>query len=222
MGMINSVTATTGTAAADANMKSTMGLNKDDFLNLFVAQLKNQDPLNPTNSDQLLSQLSSITQVEQSYNQNANLTALLTAQNNSAAMSTAGLIGATVQANGNAISFDGSTSANVQFNLSAAANSATVTIANSTGQTVATTTTGALAAGDQTLSWGGTDSNGNMLPAGMYTFTVNATTADGTVVPSTTYTSGTVTGVSYSGTNPTLTIGSASVNLSDVIGVSGV
>ncbi len=221
MGMINSVTATTGTAAADANMKSTMGLNKDDFLNLFVAQLKNQDPLNPTNSDQLLSQLSSITQVEQSYNQNANLTALLTAQNNSAAMSAAGLIGATVQANGNAVSFDGSTPTTMQFNLSTAANSATVTIADSTGKTVATTTTGALAAGIQTLSWGGTDSSGNKLPAGTYTFSVNATTAGGSVVPSTTYTTGTVSGVSYSGATPTLTIGSATVNLADIIGVTG-
>ncbi len=202
-------------------MKSTMGLGKDDFLKLFVAQLQNQDPLNPTSSDQLLSQMSSITQVEQSYNVNTNLTNLLAAQNNSASMSAAGFIGATIRANGSSISFDGTTNASMLFNLDSAANSATVTIADSNGNTVDTLTTGALAAGDQTLSWDGTDSNGTKLSAGMYTFTVNATTADGSIVSSTPYTSGKVTGVSYSGTSPTLMIGSAPVNLADVIGVTG-
>jgi len=221
MGMINSVTATTDTTAADANMKSTMGLGKDDFLKLFVAQLQNQDPLNPTSSDELLSQMSSITQVEQSYNTNTNLTNLLAAQNNSAAMSAAGFIGATIKANGNSVSFDGLTNASMLFNLGSAANSATVTIADANGNTVDTLTTGALSAGDQTLSWDGTDGNGTKLSAGTYTFTVNATTANGSIVSSTPYTSGQVTGVSYSGTSPTLMIGSASVNLADVIGVTG-
>jgi len=221
MGMINSVTATTNTTAADASMKSSMGLGKDDFLKLFVAQLQNQDPLNPTSSDQLLSQMSSITQVEQSYNVNTNLTNLLAAQNNSAAMSAAGFIGGTIKANGNSVPFDGSTASTMLFNLESAANSATVTIADANGKTVDTLTTGALTAGDQTLSWNGTDSSGSKLPAGTYTFTVNATASDGRIVTSTPYTSGKVTGVSYSGTTPALTIGSATVNLADVIGVTG-
>ena len=221
MGMINSVTATTDTTAADANMKSTMGLGKDDFLKLFVAQLQNQDPLNPTSSDQLLSQMSSITQVEQSYNTNTNLTNLLAAQNNSASMSAAGFIGATVKASGNSVSFDGSTASTMLFNLESAANSATVTISDANGKTVDTLTTGALTAGDQTLSWDGSNSTGTKVPAGTYTFTVNATTANGSIVSSTPYTSGKVTGVSYSGSSPVLMIGSATVNLADVTGVTG-
>ena len=39
--------------------------NKEVFLNLLVAQIKNQDPLNPTDSVQFLTQLSQFTQTEQ-------------------------------------------------------------------------------------------------------------------------------------------------------------
>ncbi len=38
---------------------------KDVFLKLMVAQIQNQDPLNPTDSSQFLNQLSQFTQTEQ-------------------------------------------------------------------------------------------------------------------------------------------------------------
>jgi flagellar basal-body rod modification protein FlgD len=40
--------------------------SKDMFLQLLVAQIKNQNPLNPTDGVQFLSQLAQFTQVEQS------------------------------------------------------------------------------------------------------------------------------------------------------------
>ncbi len=43
--MITNVTSTTDTAAADAAMKKSLGMNKDDFMKLFIAQLQYQDPL---------------------------------------------------------------------------------------------------------------------------------------------------------------------------------
>ena len=223
MGMIQSATAAvTGTDAASAAMKKSMGLNKDDFLQLFITQLKNQDPLNPTDSDKLLSQLSDLTMVEQSYNNNTSLQSMLTAQNNASSLSAVSLIGKSITANGNSISFDGATATTMKFNLGAAADIGTVSISDSSGKLVATSSTGAMTAGDHTLSWDGTDNSGKVLPAGTYSFSVNATKTDGSIVSSTTYTSGTATGVSYSGASPTLAIGSAIVNLSDVIGVKGV
>lgn len=39
--------------------------NKEVFLSLLVAQIKNQDPMNPTDSVQFLTQLSQFTQTEQ-------------------------------------------------------------------------------------------------------------------------------------------------------------
>jgi flagellar basal-body rod modification protein FlgD len=50
---------TTGTAGTTA-----LNLNTTDFINLMMTQLENQDPLNPTSSDQLMSQMSQIGQLQ--------------------------------------------------------------------------------------------------------------------------------------------------------------
>jgi len=69
--IINDVTSTTSTAAAQ--MKEKLGMNKDDFLKLFITQLQNQDPLAPQDPTEMLGQLAQLTQVEQAYNSTAAL-----------------------------------------------------------------------------------------------------------------------------------------------------
>jgi flagellar hook assembly protein FlgD len=60
----NTSTATTATTAAKAKSM----VDKNAFLNLLVAQLKYQDPLDPMKADQFMSQLAQMTQVEQLQN----------------------------------------------------------------------------------------------------------------------------------------------------------
>jgi flagellar basal-body rod modification protein FlgD len=48
------------------------------FLQLLVAQLKNQDPLNPTDSTQFVTQLAQFQQLEQSVNTGQDITAIRT------------------------------------------------------------------------------------------------------------------------------------------------
>jgi flagellar basal-body rod modification protein FlgD len=74
-------TTTTGTSATTAQDKTSMG--KDDFLKLLVGQLKNQDPQNPTGSDDFMGQMAQFSMVEQ-------LTNLTSAMNDSR---TIGLLG---------------------------------------------------------------------------------------------------------------------------------
>jgi flagellar basal-body rod modification protein FlgD len=64
-----------GQAAADNSsnaVSSKPGLeqtaNKETFLKLLVAQIKNQDPLNPTDATQFLTQLAQFSQLEQLIN----------------------------------------------------------------------------------------------------------------------------------------------------------
>ena len=222
--MVNSVTtttATTSTTAADAAMKQSTGLDENDFLKLFIAQLQNQDPLSPQDPSQFLGQLAQITQVEQAYNSNTALQSLITGQNNSATMSSVSFIGKTVTANGNSAAFDGTSPSALQFNLSVPTAATTVTISDASGNTIRSASLGASAAGKGTFTWDGKNDSGTTVPAGAYTFAVAGTTASGSAVAATTYTAGRVDGVSLVNGTPSLTIGAASVALSNIISVGG-
>jgi len=218
--MVNSVTSTTSTPSAQAAMQKDMGLTSTDFLNMFVAQLQNQDPTAPQDPSQMLSQLAQMTQVEQAYDTNTNLQSLLTSQNTASGINAASLVGATVTANGNSVAFDGSSAASLTYNLSGASASSTITISNASGNTVKTATVGAQTAGNNTYSWDGTNNSGAVVSAGAYTFAVSSTSASGSAVTATTYTTGVVDGVSMVSGTPDLTIGSVSVALSDILNVN--
>ena len=65
--MIESVTSAGSAAAAAANaaVKPDALANKETFLKLLVAQIKNQNPMNPTDGIEFLTQLAQFTQLEQ-------------------------------------------------------------------------------------------------------------------------------------------------------------
>jgi flagellar basal-body rod modification protein FlgD len=218
----NNATAATSTTAAAAAMKKSMGMNKDDFMKLFIAQLQYQDPLAPQDPTAMLNQLSQLSLVEQSYNSNTALDKLLTAQNNSLSISAVSFIGKDITANGNSISLDGTSAASVQFNHSVPTDSTQISIKDANGNVVRTITTGALQSGDSSYSWDGRDNSGAALAAGSYSFSATGTTAAGTSTIASPYTSGRVDGVSMVSGTPMLMIGSSSIALSDVIGVKGV
>jgi len=220
--MVSSVTSTTSTSSAAASMQKDLGFTSQDFMKLFIAQLQNQDPLSPQDSSQMMTQLAQMAQVEQAYDTNTNLQSLLTAQNNATSMDSVSFIGKSVKANGSSVSFDGTTPATLQYNLSGASASSTITITDSSGNTVKTATVTAQSAGDNTYTWDGTNNSGTKVPAGAYTFSISSTSSSGSAVTATTYTTGTVDGVAFVNGSPTLTIGSVSVALSDIINVKGV
>jgi flagellar basal-body rod modification protein FlgD len=198
-------------------MKKNLGLNKDDFMKLFIAQLQYQDPLKPQDPSAMLDQLSQLSLVEQSYNNNTTMSSLLKAQNSSISLSAVSFIGRDVKANGNTATFDGSTSASLEFDLPSSAASTQITIKNSSGNTVSTADVGSSKAGNNSFVWDGRDSSGALLPAGSYTFSITAKSSSGSAITATTYTTGKIDGVDLSGSVPQLTIGSTSVALSDVI-----
>ncbi|WP_062014305.1 flagellar hook assembly protein FlgD [Aureimonas sp. AU4] len=81
---MSNVTSTTAASTAASAVKSATsseiktGLDYNAFLQLLVAQMKNQDPLNPTDPTQQMSQLASFSNVEQSIKLNQKLEAMTT------------------------------------------------------------------------------------------------------------------------------------------------
>src|SRR5450755_697662 len=89
--------ATSGTSAATgaaaSGSASIGGLTMNDFLTLMTAQLQNQDPLNPTDSNQYLSQLSELSTVEGISQLNTSMTTLSDSMLSSQAFASAALVG---------------------------------------------------------------------------------------------------------------------------------
>lgn len=220
--MITDVTGTaaTGTSAAADAMKKSTGMNKDDFLKLFVTQLQHQDPLNPQDSSQFISQLAQITQVEQAYNTNTNLQSILNQGGNSMTMASVSLIGKQVQAAGSQVSLTSGSPSSVNFNLGQSADQVTVSILNGSGSVIKNINAGAMGAGDGSVSWDGTNNLGSQVASGAYSFVVTAKDSSGNTVTTTPMIKGKVDGVDMSGATPVLSIGNVKLSLTDVTKVN--
>ena len=153
--MVNAVSATTAAADGATAMKKATGMNKDDFLKLFVTQLQNQDPLNPQDGNQFIAQLAQLSQVEQAYNTNTNLQSMLTAQNNATVVSAVSFIGKEVLAAGSQVALTAGSSSTLNFRLSEPVSSLNIDIRDAAGNLVRTLTTGQTAAGDGSIAWDG-------------------------------------------------------------------
>jgi flagellar basal-body rod modification protein FlgD len=84
---------TTATSSSSTDLSSTSQVDKDMFLKLMVAQLKNQDPMNPTDSSQFLAQTAQFTSLEKLTDVADQTTQALSAQ---LAFGASGLVGRSV------------------------------------------------------------------------------------------------------------------------------
>ncbi|UCD77008.1 MAG: hypothetical protein JSW26_16440 [Desulfobacterales bacterium] len=195
-------------------------LDKDDFLNLLITQLQNQDPLNPTDSVEFTAQLAQFSSLEQLGNVNDNLQELKNFQasiNNSQAVS---LIGKTITAAGNFIRLTADIPVECSFKLDDDAALVVANVYDSTGEFVKAIESQDMAAGEHTLLWDGTDRNGNRMPGGDYTFEIMAADLNGKNVDAATFFTGTVDKVTFENNASYLMSGGRKIALGDVIQVA--
>lgn len=217
----DATTSTTSSSSAAAAMKKSTGLNKDDFLQLFIKQLQNQDPLNPQDSSQFITQLAQLTQVEQSYNTNDNLAKLLSALESSQSTAAVSYLGKNIDAVGSSTNYLAGSTPTIGFRLPQAASRVEISLADSTGAVVRTIKLGSTAAGDKAITWDGQDGTGKQVPAGTYNWSVKGYNADGSSFDGTSLISGSVNAVKYDNGSAILTVGGIDVALSDVVRVKG-
>ena len=214
---IASSTATTNSTATGASSTTdaaTLAGNFTQFLTLLTTQLKNQNPLDPLDTNQFTQELVQFSSVEQQLKTNDTLGQLLTASKASSASTASSFLGPTVTADGATTTLSGG-AATWSLNAARAAKSATINISAANRNVVATKTQ-ALAAGAQTFAWDGRNSTGTVSADGKYTIKVSAVDTTGTSVAVSTLLSGKVTSVDLTGSEPLLTVGDQDVSLSSV------
>jgi flagellar basal-body rod modification protein FlgD len=221
MTSVSTLTGQVDTSAAAGNAQSTgtttaTELN-DRFLKLLVAQMNNQDPLNPLDNAQVTSQMAQINTVSGINNLNTTVTQLLSQFNTLASMQAAQLTGHNVLVEGNTLSIGAAGgTATGGVSLSTPADTVTVDIKDAAGNTVRELQLGKQDAGVTRFDWDGKLANGDSAPAGSYTISVTAK-AGSTAVPATALASRQVTGVTTNNGSVQLVLaGGGSVAYTDI------
>lgn len=185
--------------ASSATATASTTIAQEDFLTLLLAQLENQDPMDPMDTEEMVAELCNFSQLEQAQITNGYLEDLSLYEssiNNSQALE---LIGKTVGVSGNEVSISDAAADDIGFELSGDASQISISIYDEFGQVVKTIELGETSAGTNFQQWDGTDDDGNVLSDGTYTFEIAAYDDNGDSVEATTYTAAEVAGVTYRG-----------------------
>jgi len=213
MSVTNTVTSTAGTANATATTSSKNVIGKDEFLKMLIAQLKNQDPLNPLDGTAFTAQLAQFSSLEQLQNINTQLSAFTKQQQSLNSSQAVTLIGKEVLAKGNTVQVAGSPVA-LSYQLAGDAAEGLVRIYNANGEFVDALVFQNQKQGLNTLTWSPPSSL-----TGTCTFEVSAADRAGKAVGADTMVQGEVTGVNYRDGAITLSVGGREIAYSDVVSV---
>lgn len=220
---ITSLANATATAATTTSSNTSLlgtdgAMGKTDFLQLLVAQMSNQDPLNPQEGTEFASQLAQYSSLEQLMNLNTTAGTLLQASTNSDNIALLNTIGKDVLYYGNQFSFNGEP-VEMGYALASDATDVSVEIVLD-GRTVRTISGTDLEKGNHTFTWDGLDKDGNAAPKGDYTIEITANNS-GTAVVNQSVLKSSVTSVNLdpsSGATLTTTLG-AIESYSSILGI---
>jgi flagellar basal-body rod modification protein FlgD len=184
-----STSSSTSTAAGGTNGVT---LGGTDFLTLMLAQLKNQDPTSPVDSNTFLSQLASLSEVQGITQLNTSFGGLSNSLGSSTASSLLGHNVLVSSKSANLMSAGGTITGAVA--VPQTTTGVTVNVLNSAGTVVQQISLGAQSTGIANFSWDGKEADGSTAPAGTYSLSASVVgVASGTNVN--TYVNGTVESV---------------------------
>ncbi len=162
-----------GSAAGAASTGSTGQLDQNEFLQLMVAQLKNQNPTQPMDPTQFVGQLAQFSTVTGIENMQTSMTNLANSMRSSQLMSGTSLVGHQVLAPATSTSITTGDTVNGAADVPDGTTAVQVQVLDSSGQTVRT-----FAASPQSglsnFTWDGKMDNGTAAASGTYSFKIVA------------------------------------------------
>jgi len=171
------ITRTTDAQAAATKVKGSDAMGKNDFLALFTAQLRNQDPTDPVKNEAFVAQLAQFSQLEATTNMATALTQMSSTMQGDRMMSAAGLIGRSVTAPGLPALLQDGQAVTGTISLPTNASAVQIDIYDASGSLVRGLVAGAQSAGTRAFSWDGLDNDGKALPDGAYSVNAQVTAA---------------------------------------------
>jgi flagellar basal-body rod modification protein FlgD len=212
MTAITPVRSSAPASASSPTASAGAALGKDDFLKLLITQLRYQEPLNPLDQNQFMTQTAQFSSLESLQNIDRGLASLQSTMGGSALMQAATLLGKTAVASGADFAFDGG-GTSLPFALDADASAVSVQLVDANGTVVQTLESGPLSAGGHAITWDGADSSGTPMSPGTYHYRVSAQGAHAAAA------AGSIDGIHTDGGTLTYLIGGATVRQDDLVDV---
>ncbi len=163
--------AATASAAATATQQT---LGENDFLTMMMAQLKNQDPLNPMDNSAFVAQLAQFSQVSGIQNLNTTMSSLSSNLTSNQALQASSLIGKQVYVNSSQAVYNGQGAFSGMVTLPQSTDSLNVQISDASGAVIKQISLGTQAAGSIPFTWDGSTDAGGSAPAGTYKIAATA------------------------------------------------
>src|SRR3984885_71875 len=205
----------TSSGSSTANSASSLGtLGGTDFITLMLAQLQNQDPTSPVDSNTFLTQLAQLSEVQGITSLNTSFSALSNSLTSNQALQASSLLGHQALVNSGTATIAAGATVTGAVNVPQSTSQVTLSITDSNGALVSQINLGAQSAGLANFSWNGTTGSGSQAPAGTYTLTAQYAGATSASTAATTLVNGTVESVSMGAGSTGLTL--------DVSGVGSV
>jgi flagellar basal-body rod modification protein FlgD len=186
-------------------------LGGTDFLTLMLAQLKNQDPTSPVDSNTFLNQLAQLSEVQGITSLNTSFNSLSSSLSSSQALQASSLLGHQALVNSSTANLAAGATVTGAVNVPQTTSKVVLNISDASGALVSQINLGAQAAGLTSFSWNGITSSGSQAPAGTYTLTAQYAGATSSGTAATTLVNGTVESVSMGAGSTGLTLNVAGI-----------
>lgn len=214
---VNSIGSNTGVTAQTSASSATGSVDdaQSNFMKLLVAQMQNQDPMNPMDNAQMTSQMAQLNMVSGINQLNTTLSSALSGFQATQTMQASSLIGREVLVPSSTLQLSAG-QAKMGVDLAQSVDSLKLTVLDSAGQTLRSIDLGAKPAGLTQLGWDGATDAGAAASDGSYSFKLEAL-RNGQSVTATALSAAQVGGVSLSNNNVRLSLpGLGEVALADV------
>lgn len=191
-------------------------MDKDAFMKLMLAQMRNQDPTNPLKSHEMAAQLAQFTSVEQLMNINTGIESLKAGAKPSESYQSLNFIGKAVSGDSSRVIRVGSEKQHdFTYQLPEDSTGVLIKVQNAEGEVIRKFEIPKQNKGTNTWVWNGEDERGTAVPPGTYNFSVEALQGTRKLAVDTKF-NGVISGVQYTPEGPVLLIGNKTVRLKDV------
>lgn len=182
---MSTINSATGSEALNQYALDTSGsgasneLGKSEFMELMLAQLNNQSPLEPQDNGEFIAQLAQFSSLEEMQGVSGSVDSLATSFRSSQALQASALVGRSVLVNAETGPMQPNGTMSGVVDLPASTSSLKVNVLNAAGELVKQVDLGQQFSGQIKFEWDGTNQDGEYMPQGNYTLKAEASYSGG-------------------------------------------